>query len=127
MFYIGQKVVCIDPKIGELVKGREYIIDGIFNCDKCGLIGISVGIISDNPSNHIYCGNRGHARKATAHEAMYEYYRESRFAPIESYRESFSIAMELVQEMEQVDKQKVFNPKKIEACITTPTQKQAKH
>jgi hypothetical protein len=34
------------------------------------------------------------------------------FAPLESYRESYSIAIELVQQMEQVDKQKIFNPKK---------------
>lgn len=112
MFYVGQKVVCVDPIVGLLAKGQEYIIDGIFECDKCCVMGISVGIISDNINPRICCGNLNHTRNATAHESMYEYFRASRFAPLESYRESYSIAIQLVPEMEQVDKQKVFNPKK---------------
>ena len=95
MFYIGQQVICIIDDIGwfsdvsyEITegpqKGEILTIDGI--CEQGGLI-------------------------------FYKYGEESfwanDFAPLETYRESYSIAIELVQELEQVDKQKIFNPKKV--------------
>ena len=116
MFYIGQKVVALVsyPDFG-LIKDSVYTVVDILSCS-CG-------------NQFISCGenNLQKMRKRTPVKFSDWVTDSKNFAPLESYRESFSIAMELVQEMEQVDKQKVFNPKKIEACITTPTQKQAKH
>lgn len=114
MFYIGQKVVCIDP-VHLLEKDKVYTVTYIDICRKCKLEALCVGIKEDFPSSIgecAACGDIDHLSGIQKDECSYK---PSRFAPLESYRESFSIAMELVQEMEQVDKQKVFNPKKIEA------------
>lgn len=120
MFYIGQKVVAIkDHSQGRFKEGDEFTVLNVMQAYcKCTpqMIDIGFGL-----KGNLHCQkcNRDGGHSNT------HWFACQMFAPLESYRESFSIAMELVQEMEQVDKQKVFNPKKIEACITTPTPKQA--
>lgn len=77
------------PIKGEVYTVREILGDG----------GLRVVEITNQP--YLYIGG-----------VMECWFRASRFAPVETFRESYSIAIQLVQELEQVDKQKVFNPKK---------------
>ena len=104
MFYVGQKVVCVDdskdpyrdyhyyPEIRP-VKGETYTVREV--CKN--------GIRLVEIVNKEYQYGNGFG------EVIFRFHR---FAPLETYRESYSIAIELVQQMEQVDKQKIFNPKK---------------
>jgi hypothetical protein len=111
MFYVGQKVVCIDP-IDVLKKDSTYTITGIAVCKCCGITAIGVGIKNSRFYLVSECANCGFGEPCSGIEKEEMTYKSSRFAPLETYRESYSIAIELVQQMEQVDKQKIFNPKK---------------
>ena len=89
MFYIGQKVVCIDDSPGWLSGEKLLQKDNIYIVDRMSGMEGDVFIVGFEKS-----------------------WDKSRFAPLETYRESYSIAIELVQELQQVDKQKIYNPKK---------------
>jgi len=106
MFYVGQKVVALrSHEESGLVKDNIYTISQTFTCS-CGKEFVAWGAKSNvhkDICDVCYCDV----------PIYYEYFGGFKnFAPLESYRESYSIAIHLVQEMEQVDKQKVFNPKK---------------
>lgn len=111
MFYVGQKVVALVSRSSEgrevLVKDSIYTITKVFNCS-CGQQIVSWGSKHSIKEAVNNCHNCWHIfEKHDEYTASSE-----RFAPLETYRESYSIAIELVQQMEQVDKQKIFNPKK---------------
>ena len=126
MFYIGQKVVSLIT--GRWIQeGQVVSVTAAINCPICGEPHISTDVEHGLDIRYGFFNCTDCSSDIEQLLTKYVGGCARDFAPLESYRESFSIAMELVQEMEQVDKQKVFNPKKIEACITTPTQKQAEH
>lgn len=109
MFYVGQKVVAIrDHSIGKYKKGDEFIVLNVKDCNcKCNYALIDIGFSAISIIDECnLCG----LRKVNKDNIWW--FGSKNFAPLESYRESYSIAIQLVQEMEQVDKQKVFNPKK---------------
>lgn len=111
MFYVGQKVVCINP-VHLLEKDKVYTVTYIDICGKCKLEALCVGIKEDFPSSIgacSACGNIEHLSGIKKEECSYK---PSRFAPLEEYSDSMSIAMQLVQEIDQTDKQKIFNPKR---------------
>lgn len=104
MFYVGQKVVCIDDSnieiiYGEVtpVKGETYTVREIYDNDCVRLLEVV---------NKPYPYSAGFMECA---------FLMKRFAPLETYGETYSIAIQLIQELEQVDKQKIFNPEKIKA------------
>lgn len=109
MFYVGQKVVAIkNHSQGRFKKGDEFIVKNIMDnfckcCDTIVDVGHS-GIYGDIKCNT--CGAIGMA-------SFVDWYKSSCFAPLETYGETYSIAIQLIQELEQVDKQKIFNPEKI--------------
>lgn len=109
MFYIGQKVVALVsyPDFG-LTKDSVYTVVDILVCS-CGNQFISWGVKHDVIEPKITCRKCGKSTPVKFSDWVTD---SKNFAPLESYRESFSIAMELVQEMQKVDGQKVFNPKK---------------
>ena len=110
MFYIGQQVVAIhDSKKGYFKKNQEFCVVDIIKCS-CGGQYLNVGIIFNVPKNRQTCFC---PKCKKVHSAFdFRYHESTYFAPIET--SSYSIAIELVQELEQVDKQKIFNPKKVE-------------
>lgn len=105
MFYVGQKVVCIDDSdiytsvYNEITpkKGIEYTVRDV--CDN-----ESIRLVEIINEPQLYIGG-----------FMECLFRPFRFAPLETYGETYSIAIQLIQELEQVDKQKIFNPEKIKA------------
>lgn len=109
MFYVGQKVVAIkNHSQMKFKKGDEFIVLGFIkpHC-KCKPQLIDIGIYTKPGMSHCdKCNTSFFDNTATW------WFSSKNFAPLEEYRESYSIAIQLVQEMEQVDKQKVFNPKK---------------
>lgn len=113
MFYIGQKVVCVKSAKG-IKKGVTYTVTEICNCSNCGLEAVCVGEKEDEQGKIGECASCHNTYWLRGIEREEISYKPSRFAPLETYRESYSIAIELVQQMEQVDKQKIFNPKKVE-------------
>lgn len=111
MFYVGQKVVKLESH-RVFKKGDTAIITEIANCLHCGELHISLdkdygGTAEDSIIECYRC------EKEIKSLPINKWVSAARFwSPIEEYCESYSIAIQLVQEMEQVDKQKVFNPKK---------------
>lgn len=106
MFYVGQKVVCIDDSdmdlsYGEAApkKGGHYTIREITHN------GLGVKLFEIVNTCRIY----RHAFTGEILICECDFY-SFRFAPIEEYTDSMSIAMQLVQEIGQVDKAK--NPVK---------------
>ena len=79
-FKIGQRVVAVKSNpSGNIVKGKEYTIDGFSSCINCGepsvyLLGYDTIIIS----THGGCGHSAIER---------EKYLECRFAPLQSFGE----------------------------------------
>jgi hypothetical protein len=109
MFYVGQKVVAlVTYRDYGLIEGQVYTVSHIVTCE-CGYQHISWGVYHD--MNDAIEGCSICVKEWSAKSPCW-IVGSKRFAPLESYRESYSIAIQLVQEMEQVDKQKVFNPKK---------------
>jgi transcription elongation factor Elf1 len=110
MFYVGQKVVRIKDG-GHIKKGDVVTVTNLAECPTCGELHISTDSLHGKIGFiHADCADCGTDIKALHSEYFMSVARN--FAPLESYRESYSIAIELVQQMEQVDKQKIFNPKK---------------
>jgi len=108
MFYVGQKVVAIRDHSQKLFKkGQEFIVLNVKEpfC-KCGIQQVDIGIPSP------VCITICHDCCKEFQNNGIAWFCNTSFAPLETYRESYSIAIELVQQMEQVDKQKIFNPKK---------------
>ncbi len=110
MFYVGQKVVRLTEGVF-VKKGEVVTVRNLAECPTCGELHIStdrlhgqIGLI------HADCTDCRTDIKALHSEYSMGVARN--FAPLETFRESYSIAIQLVQEMEQVDKQKIFNPKK---------------
>lgn len=105
MFYVGQKVVAIeDSKKGFFKKNQEFVVIDIIQCE-CGKKYLSVGIVFEVPKwkQTSFCPE---CKKV--HDAKdFRYHDSGYFAPLETYRESYSIAIQLVQELEQVDKAKI--------------------
>ena len=110
MFYVGQKVVAIEnSRNGYFIKGNDYIVEDLIACE-CGCVYLCIGVKCDIPMHEQNCECVNCKRKYPPQK--YRFHDSAYFAPLETYRESYSIAIELVQQMEQVDKQKIFNPKK---------------
>ncbi len=85
-FYIGQKVVCVKPDSdGDLVKDKVYTVSEV---DYDGAIRVKEAIITGG----------------------WLWFNSWRFRSIDEYGDSMSLAMQLVQELNQVDKAK--NPVK---------------
>jgi len=110
MFYVGQKVVAIkNHSEGVFKKGDTYVVEELIQC-VCGILYLSIGIIFQTPM-HLQkpkctkCGHKYPPQKHLFHDSK-------NFAPLEEYSDSMSIAMQLVQEIDQTDKQKIFNPKR---------------
>lgn len=106
MFYVGQKVVCIDDTNIPLTYGESAPTKGgHYTIRKIRHNGQSVLLVEvvNKPYHYI---------DFTTDEPVYceTGFKSSRFAPIEEYTDSMSIAMQLVQELDQVDKAK--NPVK---------------
>lgn len=106
MFYVGQKVACIDDSGMQLPygeaspkKGGHYTIREIRHNGRSVLL---VEIVN-KPQYYrdVVTGQLGDFELS-----FYSF----RFAPIEEYSDSMSIAMQLIQELDQVDKAK--NPVK---------------
>ena len=113
MFYIGQNVVAIrDHKFGLFKEGDKFTVLNIKKsfCGCCSQL-IDIGKERKFDSDIFYCSI---CEKESAISGLIAWFGSYNFAPLETYRESYSIAIELVQELEQVDKQKIFNPKKVE-------------
>ena len=110
MFYVGQKVVrLIDGRF--IKKGQVVTVTAVANCPKCGEPHISTDV-EHGMSGNIFAECIDCSADINELHGKYAMAAARNFAPPEEYRESYSIAIQLVQEMEQVDKQKVFNPKK---------------
>lgn len=109
MFYIGQKIVAIrDHSAGLFKKGQEFTVLNLKESTcMCKDDLIDIGIKS--PCGISYCRI---CEKETYSDIWW--IKSRCFAPLETYGESYSIAIELVQELQQVDKQKIYNPKKVE-------------
>lgn len=108
MFYVGQKVVSL-RKCVALEKGEVVTVMAIGNCPKCGLVHIAYdrlhGFKGATSAECTDCDGR------IKNLRTQYWFREARtFAPLEEYSDSMSIAMQLVQEIDQVDKAK--NPVK---------------
>lgn len=106
MFYVGQKVVALRSHAESgLVKDTIYTISQTFKCS-CGKEFVSWGVKYNAPKDICdvcRCDVQIH----------YEYFGGAKnFAPLEEYTDSMSLAMQLVQEIDQTDKQKIFNPKR---------------
>ena len=76
-FKIGQKVVCVNA-VGELIKGKTYIVDQLHECSGCGIPEISVGLILKPPYFN-WCGKCGHREVETGD---IKWHRSDRFRPI---------------------------------------------
>lgn len=107
MFYIGQKIVAIrNHSQGVFKEGDEFTVLNVMEAYcKCTAQLVDIGF---SLQGRLYCNK---CRLDGGYSNIH-FFGSENFAPLENYSNSFSIAMELVQEMEQVDKQKVFNPKK---------------
>lgn len=111
MFYVGQKVVKLEShRIYK--KGDTAIVTAMANCAHCGELHLSLDKDSGGTEEDsvIECTDCNKEIKSLPFNKWVSAARY--WAPIEEYRESYSIAIQLVQEMEQVDKAKVVNPKK---------------
>lgn len=105
-FKVGQKVVCIKP-YDNLIKGSVYTIMDVAECT-CGIYGVFVGTHTRFACVSCPCGKR------VIHEpTRKQYFDPSRFAPIEEYTDSLSIANSLVEQLTEVDKAKILNPEKV--------------
>lgn len=108
MFYVGQKVVAVKTiDIGGIFEGKIYTITATTNCPKCGLQHVTYGVkhgIVNAHSNCSQCHTNWAFDIGEWCPACWV------FAPLEEYSDSMSIAMQLVQEIDQVDKAK--NPVK---------------
>lgn len=110
MFYVGQKVVAL--RNGRfLKKGQVVTVTAVANCPKCGEPHISVDI-KHVINGVLFAPCADCFTDITTLHGIYLMGAARYFAPIEEYSDSMSIAMQLVQEIDQTDKQKIFNPKK---------------
>lgn len=81
-FYVGQKVVCVDPRPDfGLFKDKIYTIAEVIRC-KCGATNVAWG--ATNPlithSSCYSCGN------IVTQESKYYFCRSSRFAPVQEQK-----------------------------------------
>ena len=117
MFKVGQEVVCVKGfysrlhKVG-ITKGKKYTITGIYICPKCGNVDVSWGATAySDPEAYMtcHCGTNHHF-------GINEFTIDAdHFAPIQEYGDSMSIAMELIQDMERIDKP--VNPVKVKEKV----------
>lgn len=106
MFYVGQKVVAVKTHSQGLFKKDDvFTVLETNNLSCCGIAVVNVGI--NKRTNHVICSKCGCTSKNTSPHCLFA---EICFAPIEEYSDSMSIAMQLIQELDQVDKAK--NPVK---------------
>lgn len=112
MFYAGQKVV--KTKDGRAIKkGQIVTVLALANCPKCG----ELHIMTDVPHNMIGGKASCYSCSSNIPEILGAYWIgvAKYYAPIEEYTDSMSIAMQLVQEIDQVDRAKnpIKTPQKV--------------
>jgi len=108
MFYVGQKIVAIkDHSEFAFKKGDEFIVLDIKLTPCCKEQILDIG--KTKGSDYSYCVKCDNLYRDWSNVWAFKHYM---FAPLEEYSDSMSIAMQLVQEIDQTDKQKVFNPKR---------------
>lgn len=108
-FKVGQKVVCINDIPNTMLrlpikKGVIYKVAGIVLSPCCGKESLQLeGVfkINNYPTSCSYCCNN-YSEKIGALKLL----ASRRFAPIEEYTDSLSIAESLVKELSEVDKAK---------------------
>ena len=106
MFKVGQRVVCVKSIYSSIhntgiKEGNVYTITGVYICPKCGNVDVSwgaVGYLCPDSFLMCHCDTKHHfgINELTVDAGC--------FAPIQEYGDSMSIAMELIQDMERVDK-----------------------
>jgi len=107
MFKVGQRVVAL-ISYGEVIeKDKIYVITDVVTCPHCGICLVSYGVASDITGEYNRCT---YCHVGSVRLCLDEWYvSDENFAPIQEYGDSMSIAMELIQDMERVDKP--VNPK----------------
>lgn len=107
-FSIGQKIVCINDKgffknKKPIVRGEIYTVEGLKECEKCGMCMVDVGVLPHNEMGYMNmvckCGN-------TTVEDIW-WFLVSRFAPLEEDDMAMSMAMDMVKEVFEKDNVKV--------------------
>lgn len=104
MFYVGQKVVAVDNHSDGLFKNGQVFTVLHIDISKCNCKKqlIYIGIDSDMIFRRCTdCGYR-------TPKGRWCWFDTKKFAPLEEYTDSMSIAMQLVQELDQTDKAKTI-------------------
>jgi len=107
MFKVGQKAVGLISYKNLIQKDEVYVITDVVNCPCCGVCLVSYGVKSDINNEYNKCA---YCHIGLVRSPRDEWYIAAKYlAPIQEYGDSMSIAMELIQDMERVDKP--VNPK----------------
>ena len=107
MFEVGQRVVNLHSGC-YIKKGEIVIVTAVENCPKCNEPHISVDRLHGQ-GDVVFAPCSNCRADITNLHSEYVMDIAKHFAPIQEYGDSMSIAMELIQDMERVDKP--VNPK----------------
>jgi hypothetical protein len=105
-FKVGQKVVCVNPIIGELKKDKIYTLTSVDSCISCGAVGVCVGIKTHKKKGLGIC-KCGLILPISGVQYSEECFDASRFAPIIENTSTADIANQIFETCNDVKEIKI--------------------